>query len=173
MTLNKDTFTGEYQYSLDSKGRVNIPAKFRQSLSKKNQNTFVATRGQDPCIWVYPITEWKKIEDELRNLSSVSGVHRTFIRQIARSATPSTCDKQGRITISPSLISYAQLDKDALILGMINKIEIWNPVMTLWEFPDKAFNIFLLSFIFFGFPKIFSLKTTIVSAPIIVLLGYL
>ena len=139
MTLNKDTFTGEYQYSLDSKGRVNIPAKFRQSLSKKNQNTFVATRGQDPCIWVYPITEWKKIEDELRNLSSVSGVHRTFIRQIARSATPSTCDKQGRITISPSLISYAHLDKDALILGMINKIEIWNP-STLDKVDKKNIN---------------------------------
>ena len=126
MTLNKDTFTGEYQYSLDSKGRVNIPAKFRQSLSKKNQNTFVATRGQDPCVWIYPLTEWKKIEDELRNLSSVSGVHRTFIRQIARSATPSTCDKQGRIMLSPSLVSYAQLNKEALIIGMINKIEIWN-----------------------------------------------
>ena len=127
MTLNKDTFTGEYRYSLDSKGRVNIPAKFRQSLSKKNQNTFVATRGQDPCVWIYPLTEWKKIEDELRNLSSVSGVHRTFIRQIARSATPSTCDKQGRIMLNPSLISYAQLDKEVLIIGMINKIEIWNP----------------------------------------------
>ena len=127
MTLNKDTFTGEYQYSLDSKGRVNIPAKFRQSLSKENQNTFVATRGQDPCVWIYPLTEWKKIEDDLRNLSSVSSVHRTFIRQIARSATPSTCDKQGRITLSPSLISYANLDKEALIIGMINKIEIWNP----------------------------------------------
>ncbi len=127
MTLNKDTFTGEYQYSLDSKGRVNIPAKFRQYLSKKNQNTFVATRGQDPCVWIYPLTEWKKIEDELRSLSSVSGVHRTFIRQIARSATPSTCDKQGRITLSPSLISYSHLDKEALIIGMINKIEIWNP----------------------------------------------
>ena len=127
MTLNKDTFTGEYQYSLDSKGRVNIPAKFRQALSKKNQNTFVATRGQDPCVWIYPLTEWKKIEDELRNLSSVSGIHRTFIRQIARSATPSTCDKQGRITLSPSLISYSHLDKEALIIGMINKIEIWNP----------------------------------------------
>ena len=126
MTLNKDTFTGEYQYSLDSKGRVNIPAKFRQSLSKKNQNTFVATRGQDPCVWIYPLTEWKKIEDELRNLSSVSGVHRTFIRQIARSATPSTCDKQGRIMINPSLISYASIEKEALIIGMINKIEIWN-----------------------------------------------
>ena len=139
MTLNKDTFTGEYQYSLDSKGRVNIPAKFRQALSKNNQNTFVATRGQDPCVWIYPITEWKKIEDELRNLSSVSGVHRTFVRQIARSATPSTCDKQGRITLSPSLISFSQIDKDALIIGMINKIEIWNPE-TLKAVDEKNIN---------------------------------
>ena len=127
MTLSPNTFTGEYQYSLDTKGRINIPAKFRQSLSENNQNTFVATRGQDPCIWVYPLTEWKKIENELRNLSSVSGIHRTFVRQIARSATPSTCDKQGRIVISPSLISYSSIDKEALIIGMINKIEIWNP----------------------------------------------
>ena len=72
--------------------------------------------------------EWKKIEDELRKLSSVSATHRTFVRQIARSATPSTCDKQGRIIISPSLLSYACLDKEALILGMINKIEIWDPL---------------------------------------------
>ena len=127
MTLSPNTFTGEYQYSLDTKGRINIPAKFRQSLSENNQNTFVATRGQDPCIWVYPLTEWKKIENELRNLSSVSGIHRTFVRQIARSATPSTYDKQGRIVISPSLISYSSIDKEALIIGMINKIEIWNP----------------------------------------------
>ena len=127
MTLTSNTFIGEYQYSLDSKGRINIPAKFRQSLSKDNGNTFVATRGQDPCIWIYPINEWKKIEDELRKLSSISGIHRTFVRQIARSATPSTCDKQGRIIISPSLLSYAELNKEALILGMINKIEIWNP----------------------------------------------
>ena len=126
MTITKNTFIGEYHYSLDSKGRVNIPAKFRQSLSKDNKNTFIATRGQDPCIWVYPLTEWKKIELELRNLSSVSGIHRTFVRQIARSATPSTCDKQGRIMINPSLISYSGIKKEALIIGMINKIEIWN-----------------------------------------------
>ena len=139
MTLYKDTFTGEYQYSLDSKGRVNIPAKFRQALSKKNQNTFVATRGQDPCVWIYPLTEWKKIEDELRNLSSVSGIHRTFIRQIARSATPSTCDKQGRISLSPSLISFSRIDKNALIIGMINKIEIWDPE-TLKAVDEKNIN---------------------------------
>ena len=126
MTITKNTFIGEYHYSLDSKGRVNIPAKFRQSLSKDNKNTFIATRGQDPCIWVYPLTEWRKIELELRNLSSVSGIHRTFVRQIARSATPSTCDKQGRIIINPSLISYSGIEKEALIIGMINKIEIWN-----------------------------------------------
>ena len=126
MTITKNTFIGEYHYSLDSKGRVNIPAKFRQSLSKKNKNTFIATRGQDPCIWVYPLVEWKKIELELRNLSSVSGIHRTFVRQITRSATPSTCDKQGRIMINPSLISYASIVKEALIIGMVNKIEIWN-----------------------------------------------
>ena len=127
MTLTSNTFIGEYQYSLDLKGRINIPAKFRQSLSKDNHNTFVATRGQDPCIWIYPVKEWKKIEDELRKLSSISGIHRTFVRQISRSATPSTCDKQGRIMISPSLLSYANLNKETLILGMINKIEIWNP----------------------------------------------
>ena len=126
MTITKNTFIGEYNYSLDSKGRANIPAKFRQSLSKDNKNTFIATRGQDPCIWIYPLAEWKKIELELRNLSSVSGIHRTFVRQIARSATPSTCDKQGRIMINPSLISYASIEKEALIIGMINKIEIWN-----------------------------------------------
>ena len=129
MTLTSNTFIGEYKYSLDSKGRINIPAKFRQSLSKDNYNTFVATRGQDPCVWIYPMKEWKKIEDELRKLSSVSGVHRTFVRQIARSATPSTCDKQGRILISPALLSYARLKKETLILGMINKIEIWDPDM--------------------------------------------
>ena len=127
MNSIKLRFSGEYLSSLDAKNRVNIPAKFRQSLSEDNDNTFVATRGQDPCIWIYPIKEWKKIEDELRKLSSISGTHRTFIRQIARSATPSTCDKQGRIIISPSLLSYAGLNKETLILGMINKIEIWNP----------------------------------------------
>ena len=127
MTLSPNTFTGEYSYSLDSKGRVNIPARYRQALSTDNENTFIATRGQDPCVWVYPMIEWKKIETELRKLSSGSGIHRTFIRQIARSASPSTYDKQGRIILNPSLISYAGLGKEVLIIGVFNKIEIWNP----------------------------------------------
>lgn len=127
MTLTDNTFIGEYAYSLDSKGRVNIPAKFRQSLSADSQNTFVITRGLDPCIWVYPLEQWKEIENNLRNLSSVKNIHRTFVRDTARYASPSTYDKQGRITLSPSLIEYSGLDKDVLIIGMVNKMEIWNP----------------------------------------------
>jgi len=128
MTLTNNTFTGEYAYSLDSKGRVNIPAKFRQVLSEDNENTFVIARGMDPCIWVYPLAQWKEIETNLRSLSSLSKIHRTFVRNTARYASPSTYDKQGRITLTPSLIEYAGLEKDALIIGMVSKMEIWNPV---------------------------------------------
>tara|TARA_X000001036_G_scaffold195088_1_gene183978 strand:- start:80 stop:544 length:465 start_codon:yes stop_codon:yes gene_type:complete len=126
MTLTKNTFIGEYSYSLDSKGRINMPAKFRQVLSKDNKNTFVMTRGMDACVWVYPLNQWLEIEKSLRSLSSLSKIHRTFVRNTARYATPSTYDKQGRITIPPSLVDYAGLDKDVLIIGMVNKMEIWD-----------------------------------------------
>ena len=127
MTLSKNTFIGEFSYTIDTKGRVNIPSKFRQSLSKDNKNTFVIARGLDKCIWVYPLIEWKQIEKNLRDLSSLSITHRRFIRNTARYATPSTYDKQGRVMLNSSLIEFANLDKDVLIIGMINKMEIWNP----------------------------------------------
>ena len=127
MTLTNNTFIGEYTYSLDSKGRVNIPSKFRQTLSTDNQNTFVITRGLDSCIWVYPLVQWKEIEENLRKLSSLSSIHRAFVRNTARYATPSTYDKQGRINLTPSLINFASLEKDVLIIGMVNKMEIWDP----------------------------------------------
>ncbi len=127
MTLNKNTFTGEYAYSVDAKGRVNIPAKFRQVLSKDNDNTFVITQGQDPCIWAYPLIVWQQIENELKQLSSLSAINRTFIRNTVRYASFTTFDKQGRILLTPTLINYAGLSKDVLIIGMVNKIEIWNP----------------------------------------------
>ena len=128
MTLTKNTFIGEYAYALDSKGRINIPAKFRQALSKNNKNTFVISRGIDSCIYVYPLIQWQEIEKNLRNLSSLSTINRTFVRNTARYATPSTYDKQGRISLSPSLIDYAKLDKEVLIIGMVNKMEIWDPL---------------------------------------------
>ncbi len=126
MTINQDTFTGEYSYTIDAKGRVNIPAKFRQSLAPENDNTFVITRGMDPCIWVYPLTAWQYIEDNLKELSAISPINRSFIRSTSRYASAVKFDKQGRIILSSQLMDYANIDNDALIIGMINKIEIWN-----------------------------------------------
>jgi len=127
MTLNQNTFTGEYSYALDAKGRVNIPAKFRNVLTADNDQSFVITRGMDPCVWVYPIIVWQSIEDELRKLSSLSQVNRSFVRNTVRYASSVQYDKQGRIAVSSNLIQYADLEKEVLILGMVNKIEIWNP----------------------------------------------
>ena len=127
MTLNQNTFTGEYSYALDAKGRVNIPAKFRNVLTADNGQSFVITRGMDPCVWVYPIIVWQSIEDELRKLSSLSQVNRSFVRSTVRYASSVQYDKQGRIALSSNLIQYGDLEKEVLILGMVNKIEIWNP----------------------------------------------
>ena len=107
MTINKNTFTGEFSYSLDTKGRVNIPAKFRNVLSKGNQRSFVITRGMDTCIWVYPHKVWLTIEDELRRLSSLSRTNRSFIRSTVRYASTVQYDKQGRIALSQNLIDLS------------------------------------------------------------------
>ena len=86
MTINKNTFTGEYSYSIDTKGRVNIPAKFRNVLTANNDQSFVITRGMDPCVWVYPIIVWQSIEDELRKLSSLSQVNSNFVPSTGKTA---------------------------------------------------------------------------------------
>ena len=127
MTLNKNTFIGEYSYTVDSKGRLNIPSKFRGSLSKDNKNSLVITRGMDKCVWVYPLVIWKSIEDELRKLSSLSSVNRSFIRNTVRHASIVKLDKQGRIALNQNIITFSSISKNALIIGMVNKIEIWNP----------------------------------------------
>ena len=127
MTTNLNTFTGEFSYTVDAKGRVNIPSKFRKVLSVDNEDTFVITRGMDPCVWVYPIVVWQNIENDLKNLSSLSAINRTFVRNTVRYATPLIYDRQGRIQLTTNLINYAGLDKKTLIIGMVNKIEIWNP----------------------------------------------
>ena len=126
MTLNQNTFTGEYSYALDAKGRVNIPAKFRNVLTANNDQSFVITRGMDPCVWVYPIIVWQSIEDELRKLSSLSQVNRSFVRSTVRYASSVQYDKQGRIAVSSNLIQYGDSGKEVLSLGMVNKIEICN-----------------------------------------------
>ena len=138
MTLNKNTFIGEYSYTVDTKGRINIPSKFRSSLSKENKNSLVITRGMDKCVWIYPLVIWKTIEDELRKLSSLSSVNRSFIRNTVRHASISKLDKQGRIALNQNIMTFSNITKNALIIGMVNKIEIWDPVFL--SNVDDSFN---------------------------------
>ena len=123
------SFTGEYHNSLDQKNRVNIPAKFRKALDPINDRTFVLTRGFDPCLILYPLEDWSQVEAQLKSLSSIKGQHRSFVRSITRYATALQYDAQGRIQLTDDLLSYSNIEKDAYIIGMINKIEIWDPVI--------------------------------------------
>ena len=120
------SFTGEYKYSIDQKSRLNIPAKFRKALDPNNNNTFVVTRGFDPSLILYPIVEWQKVEQQLLLLSSIKNKDRSFVRSIVRYATIAKYDSQGRIQIPENLLEYSNIRKEVLIIGMINKIEIWN-----------------------------------------------
>jgi MraZ protein len=123
----QNSFFGQYSYSIDSKGRVNIPAKFRQVLSSDNDKTFIITRGEEHCIWVYPLVVWQEIVEGLRKLSAVSPNNRYFIRKTTRYASLVEYDKQGRIMLTKPLIDYAGLNKEVNIIGALNKLEIWNP----------------------------------------------
>jgi len=138
--ITENTFTGEYCYTLDAKNRINIPSKFRSALSPENNSTFVISRGMDPCVVAYPLLEWQKVETGLRTLSSASKIYRSFIRNTVRFATPVTLDKQGRIQLTPILIDFAGLDKDILIIGVVNKIELWNPAR-LDELEETSLSI--------------------------------
>ena len=133
------TFTGQYSFNIDSKNRVNIPAPLRKQFSNKDKKTFVVTRGIDSCAWIYPITEWKKIQSELQQLSSLSKTNRIFLRNHLRHANILKYDSQGRFVLPQSLIEYASIKKDITIIGVLNKIEIWNT--KLLNEIDKSDNI--------------------------------
>ena len=121
------SFKGQFHYSLDAKGRLNIPAKFRRALAPEANETFVAIRGFDPCLFLYPLDEWKKFEDKLRQLPTNKERNRRFLRMITSNASEDRCDKQGRISIPADLLKTAQVQKEVLILGVLDRIEIWNP----------------------------------------------
>ena len=123
------SFTGEYHNFLDTKNRLNIPAKFRKVLDPINDRTFVITRGFDQCLVLYPLQDWSQVEEQLGKLSSIRGRHRSFVRSVTRYAISVQYDGQGRIQISESLLGYSGINKEVAVIGMINKIELWNPAI--------------------------------------------
>jgi MraZ protein len=118
---------GEYQHTVDAKGRLIIPSKFREALG----NSFVITRGLDNCLFGYPMNEWRKLEEKLKDLPMTKKDARAFARFFFSGATEVELDKQGRINIPSNLAAYAKLEKECVILGVSTKIEIWSK--ELWE----------------------------------------
>lgn len=115
-------FLGEYQHSLDPKARVTIPARFREELGCK----FVATKGLDNCIFIYPMDEWKVLEGKLRTLPFTRSDVRSFVRFFFAGACEMEMDKQGRILLPVNLRDYAGIEKDLVIIGVGSRIEIWS-----------------------------------------------
>ena len=121
------SFKGSYGYSVDSKGRINIPARLRKYVSTEANDTFVVTRGYDQCLYLYPLDEWTRLELEIRQLSSTNPKHRFFKRRLLEWATESQLDGQFRIMIPRDLLQFAAIENDVLIIGVLEHIEVWNP----------------------------------------------
>ena len=114
---------GEYLHTIDQKNRVSVPSKFRKELGK----TVVVTRGLDKCLFMYPVEEWKILADKLSKLPWGKSDTRSFVRTMIAGATDVEIDNLGRILLPDYLKVYAGIKETASIVGLYNRVEIWNP----------------------------------------------
>ncbi|KRM24027.1 hypothetical protein FC90_GL001271 [Latilactobacillus graminis DSM 20719] len=124
---------GEFHHTIDTKGRLIMPAKFRESLGPE----FVLTRGMDNCIFGYPLSEWEQLEAKLKKLPLAKKDARAFVRFFYSAAVECSPDKQGRVTIPTTLAKHADLEKDCVLIGVSNRIEIWSQSKWL-HFSEEA-----------------------------------
>ncbi|MBR2562602.1 MAG: division/cell wall cluster transcriptional repressor MraZ [Eubacterium sp.] len=115
-------FMGEYNHTIDSKGRLIIPSKFREELGE----SFVVTRGMDGCLSIYSQESWTEFEQKLATLPLASKEARTFTRFFVSGATSCDLDRQGRILVPATLREYAGLKKDVILAGNLDRIEVWS-----------------------------------------------
>ena len=124
---------GEYQHSLDEKGRLIIPAKFREDLGEN----FVITRGLDNCLFVYPLIQWRTLEEKIKELPTSQGDTRAFVRMFFSGAVEAELDKQGRVILPQHLREHARIDRDVYVIGVSTKVEIW--AKEVWgEYANQA-----------------------------------
>lgn len=116
-------FLGEYEHTIDGKGRLTIPARFRAELAQG----MVVTRGLDGCLLIYPLPEWEKLAAKVNGLPLTKKDARTFTRLIYSGATLCQPDRQGRILLPQYLREYANIDSQSVIIGLFSRLEIWNP----------------------------------------------
>ncbi len=115
-------FFGEYSHNIDDKGRLIIPSKFRESLSGQ----FVLTKGLDCCLFVFSLDEWEKFEEKLKALPVSDKNARAFTRFFFAGASDCELDRQGRVSVPASLRKYAKISKEVTIIGVSNRLEIWD-----------------------------------------------
>jgi MraZ protein len=120
-------FFGTYTPRLDEKGRLFLPAKFRDELAEG----LVVTRGQERCLYVWSMEEFGKLTERLRETPVTNKAARDYVRMFFAGASDETPDKQGRITVPPMLRDYASLTRDCVVIGAMNRIEIWDA--TSWQ----------------------------------------
>lgn len=120
-------FLGTYTPRLDDKGRLILPAKFREQL----EAGVVVTRGQERCLYVFPVAEFERLAEQLRQAPVTSKQARDYLRVFLSGASDEQLDKQGRVTIPPLLRGYAGLDRDCAVIGAGQRVEIWES--TAWD----------------------------------------
>lgn len=118
-------FYGEHEHSIDRKGRLIIPSKFREVFKENYVERFFVTRGLDTCLFVFAEDEWRKTESRFKSLSFTNSEARTFNRIFFSGACEVSCDKQGRILVPQYLKDFAKVKKDVMVVGVSNRMEIW------------------------------------------------
>jgi MraZ protein len=120
-------FTSEYESKVDAKGRLVLPARIKAQLPEGENQELVVRRGFEPCLVLYPMAEFKKIFSKISGLNEFNEEYRKLQRNFLSGVVTVELDNNGRFLIPKNMLSYAQLDKDAILVGMGNKVEIWNP----------------------------------------------
>lgn len=128
---------GEYHHNVDEKARLVLPSKFRDELGDE----FVITRGLEGCLFIYSKEDWKKIVDKLNKLPFTKKDARTFLRFFMAGASYVSLDKQGRIAIPSPLLSYANLKKECVVIGVNDRIEVWSKASFDEYFKENEENI--------------------------------
>ncbi len=116
-------FLGEFEHTIDGKGRLTIPAKFRDEL----ESGVVITRGLDGCLWAYGRSEWERLAEKIAGMPTTNPAARNFARFMFSSAFDSIPDRQGRVLIPQNLRDYAGIQNETVIIGVMNRVEIWSP----------------------------------------------
>ncbi len=119
-------YQGTYYYSVDHKGRIAVPAKFRKVLLPEADSTYVVTKGFDKCLSLYSLDQWMNFADSLAKLPKTKRQSRNVVRWFMANAERVLVDSQGRIKIPQHLLEYAGVKKDAVIIGVYDRMEIWN-----------------------------------------------